>query len=83
MTQMLQTPTEVIVGQRQFDVGLISDFGPREARPKVRKFVPRAKRTERIFALVEFTLDNVIVNKMLDSVSFLKGKTFRTSPRVE
>jgi hypothetical protein len=38
--------------KRQFDVGLISAFGPREARPKRRKIVPR---TERFFAPVEFT----------------------------
>jgi hypothetical protein len=42
--------------QRQFDVGLISPFGPREARPKRRKIVPRAPRAERFFAPVEFTL---------------------------
>jgi hypothetical protein len=39
-------------------VGLISPFGPREARPKWRKFVPRASRAERIFILIEFTLLN-------------------------
>jgi hypothetical protein len=39
---------------RQFDVGLISPFGPRFARPKRRKIVPR---TERFFAPVEFTLN--------------------------
>jgi hypothetical protein len=35
---------------------LISPFGPREARPKRRKNVPRA---ERFFAPVEFTLTSV------------------------
>jgi hypothetical protein len=39
-------------GKRQFDAGLISPFGPREARPKRRKTVPRA---ERFFAPAEFT----------------------------
>jgi hypothetical protein len=29
--------------KRQFDVGLISPFGPREARPKRRKIIPRAE----------------------------------------
>jgi hypothetical protein len=43
----------------KLDVGLISPFGPREARPKWGKFVPRASRAERIFALVEFTLSQV------------------------
>jgi prepilin-type N-terminal cleavage/methylation domain-containing protein len=42
--------------QRQFDVGLISPFGPREARPKRRKIVPRTPRAERFFAPVEFKL---------------------------
>jgi hypothetical protein len=41
------------VAPRQFDVGLISPFGPRGERPKWRKIVPRA---ERFFAPVEFTL---------------------------
>jgi hypothetical protein len=31
--------------KRRFDVGLISPFGPREARPKRRKIVPRARGT--------------------------------------
>jgi hypothetical protein len=33
--------------KRQLDVGLISPFGPRKARPKGRKIVPLAERVER------------------------------------
>jgi hypothetical protein len=34
----------VYLEKRQFDVGLISPFGPRGARPKWRKIVPRSVR---------------------------------------
>jgi hypothetical protein len=49
----------LILKLRQFDVGLILPFGPREARPKRRKIVPRAERAERFFAPVEFTLNHL------------------------
>jgi hypothetical protein len=55
----------VYLEKRQFDVGLISPFGPRSARPKWRKIVPRAPRAERSFALVEFTLEKVRVRKII------------------
>jgi hypothetical protein len=46
----------VILTSRQFDIGLISPFGPHEAQPKRRTIVPRA---ERLFAPVEFTLTSI------------------------
>jgi hypothetical protein len=53
------------ISERQFDVGLISPFGPRSARPKWRKIFPRAPRAERFCAPVEFT--------------FLKKKSIQTA----
>jgi hypothetical protein len=47
-----------VLSQRQLDIGLLSSFGPREARPKRRKIVPRA---ERFFALIEFKLVKFIL----------------------
>jgi hypothetical protein len=38
---------QVHIYERQFDVGLISPFGPREARPKRRKIVPCTECAER------------------------------------
>jgi hypothetical protein len=49
----------VILTSRQFDIGLISPFGPHEAQPKRRTTVPRAERAERLFAPVEFTLTSI------------------------
>jgi hypothetical protein len=47
--------------QRQFDVGLISLFGPCEAQPKQRKIVPRAERAERFFAPVDHVRQPVLI----------------------